>query len=66
MFFMEELKKLLENVSDTYEDFVTAILAETKKDKEKLKKTTEYIKSNPKVTTSEVIRYVDDMDELDS
>ena len=60
---MEELKELLENVSDTYEDFVMGILADTKDD-DKRAKITEYIKSNPDAKTDDIIECLDKLEGL--
>ena len=53
----DELKKLLENVSDTYYDFVKGALIEAKKDESYAEKLIDYLKNNPDATTSEIIKY---------
>lgn len=53
----DELKKLLENVSDTYYDFVEGALIEAKKDESYAEKLINYLKNNPDATTSEIIKY---------
>lgn len=59
---MEELKILLINVSDSYYDFVTGMLDVAKKSEYRKNKLIDYIKSNPKAKTSDIIRYT--MDDL--
>ena len=39
---MDELKKLLENVSDTYDDFVGCVLCAVKHDDEDIRKVKDY------------------------
>ena len=51
---MEELKKLLENVSDTYSDFVRGVMGEARDCPEKLDELKEYIKENPDATSSDI------------
>ncbi|MCD7812197.1 MAG: hypothetical protein LUG91_10225 [Ruminococcus sp.] len=56
----ERLKETLENVSDTYEDFVTGVMLLCKTD-ESRKAVVEYITNNRNVTTSEVLDYCVDV-----
>lgn len=56
---MEELKRMLEGVCDTYTDFVTGVLVSTKGNEEKQKKMIEFIKTHPNATSSEIIEYLD-------
>ena len=53
----DEVKKLLENVSDTYYDFVEGALIEAEKDESYAEKLIDYLKNNPDATTSEIIKY---------
>lgn len=55
---MEELKNLLENISDSYYDFVVGILNKAKRYPEKSDELIEYIKNNPNIHTSEVVEWV--------
>ena len=57
---MEELKKLLENLSDVYDDYAEGILCLIRKKPELEEKTIEFIKANPDVNTSQVQEYVCD------
>lgn len=51
---MEELKKLLENVSDSYPGFVRGVMGEARDCPEKLDKLKEYIKENPDASSSDI------------
>lgn len=55
----EEFKKILENVSDSYEDFVigTMLAAKTDEDRNKI---INFINSTPNVDTSQIIEYLSD------
>lgn len=55
--YMEELRDLLENIQDTYEDFVGFIMSVAEKSEYRKKKLISYIKNNPEVNTSDVIHY---------
>lgn len=52
---MEELKELLENVSDTYYDFVRGMLADAEENIDRLDEIIAYIKDNPEATTSDIL-----------
>ena len=51
---MDELKALLENVSDSYDDFVRGIMAEVKNYPEKLDELVEYIRSHSEANSSDI------------
>lgn len=53
----EKLKALLENVSDSYEDFVIGGLRCAKKHKGATSKLIKFIEDNPTATTSDIIQY---------
>ncbi|MBQ8728494.1 MAG: hypothetical protein IJY83_08445 [Oscillospiraceae bacterium] len=53
----EILKTLLENVSDSYEDFVVGGMRSAEKREGYAEKIIEYILSHPKATTSDIIQY---------
>lgn len=57
---MEELAFLLNNISDSYVDFVTAIIHYAGKDTNNLEDIIAFIKNNPNVTSSDVVKYVSD------
>ena len=52
---MEELKALLENVSDSYYDFVRAMLQSAKEHYDRIDEIIEYIKDNPEANTSDIL-----------
>ena len=55
---MEELTMLLNNVSDSYFDFVDSILDYAGRKKERLQVVLEFVKSNPSAKTSDIIEFV--------
>ena len=55
---MEELKVLLENVSDSYYDFVQGILLSAKEHYDRIDEIIAYIKDNPKANTSDIIGWL--------
>lgn len=55
---MEELTRLLNAVSDSYYDFVTAMLKYASKKESRMRILTEYLKENTKATTSDIIFFV--------
>ncbi|MCR5487998.1 MAG: hypothetical protein K6F35_10840 [Lachnospiraceae bacterium] len=55
---MEELAKALNQIEDTYYDFVTAMLHYAGKKQERADALLGYITSNPGVKSAEVIRFV--------
>lgn len=61
---MDELKKALAEVSDTYDDFVRGIPVILKRDVENQKKLLDFIKSNKSATTSEVLAHLDKLQGL--
>lgn len=54
---LDELKRLLENVPDSYQDFVDAGLSEAENNDEFADKVISYINANPSASTSEIIRF---------
>ena len=57
---MTELKELLEHIEDSYKDFVDAICHYAQKSPERLKKILNFVKDNPNVKSSDVVRFVSD------
>ncbi len=55
---MEELKKLLIHVPDSYYDFVTGMMAEAKDSDNIREGLLDYLKSHPSASTSDVIYFV--------
>lgn len=58
---MEELRGLLLQVEDTYEDFVTAMLYDAGKDASKKERLISYIKDHPKAHTDDILEYIEDL-----
>lgn len=56
----DELKALLENIEDSYPDFVKCGMSVADTD-DKRQQLIEYIQSNPGAGTSEIIEYIDDV-----
>ena len=57
---MDELKTLLNQVEDTYYDFVVAVLQYAKKKQSRTEVVVEYIKKNPKANTSDILEFISD------
>ena len=57
---MQELRYLLQNVYDTYDDFVSGIVSYVRLpgNEHKVRIITDYIKSHPKAGTVEIIKFV--------
>lgn len=58
---MDELKELLENVSDTYNDFVGCVLCAVKHDDEDVQKVKEFIKEDPTRKSDDILEYLDEL-----
>ena len=56
---MEELKELLEGVSDTYEDFVDGMCLTLRDNPEYLEDIIQYIKDNPDKDSSDITEYLE-------
>lgn len=61
---MEELKALLNNISDSYYDFVSAMIHYAKKKKTREDALLGFIKSNPDATSSDVIEFVSNQEDF--
>lgn len=57
---MEELKLLLINIEDSYYDFVESTLGYSKDNEKHIDLLINYIKGNPNVKTSDVIKFISD------
>lgn len=55
---MERLKELLNNVHDSYYDFVAGVLSYAQKSSKNLVEMMEYIEEHPEVGTSEILEYM--------
>lgn len=60
----QELKELLESVSDTYPDFVKGIMLSTRGDKVKQGQMCDFIKTNSEAKTDDIINYIDKLEGL--
>ena len=58
---MEELEKLLLNVSDTYDDFVFGVMNAVKRDPEGRQMLIDFIKNNPEKDSSDIMDYMDEI-----
>ena len=58
---MDELKELLENVSDSYDDFVGCVLCAVKHDDEDMQKVKEFIQEDPTRTSADSLEYLDEL-----
>ena len=57
---MNELAALLNNIEDSYFDFVSAILHYAEKKPARLEAVLGYIKENPDIKSSDVVKFVSD------
>lgn len=55
----ESLREMLENISDSYPDFVSGIMLSMENDNH-VDRLIEFISDNPEADTSAIIAYVDD------
>lgn len=58
---MDELKEMLKNVSDSYDDFVGCVLNAVKYDDECVRKVKDYITEDSERTTSDILEYLDEL-----
>ena len=57
----EQVKKALQNVPDSYDDFVNFYFKNLRGNEEKQKKLLDYLKNNPDAQTDDVMEYADDV-----
>jgi hypothetical protein len=57
---MNELSELLNNIEDSYFDFVSAILHYAEKKPSRLDTVVKYIKTHPNVKSADVVKFVSD------
>lgn len=57
----EKIRKALENVSDSYEDFVNCYVKDLRGKEDEQKKLLKYLADNPNAKTDDVMEYVDDV-----
>ena len=58
---MDGLLKVLDTVSDKYEDFVIGMCVTLKNDEENRQKVIDYIKDNPDKKSDDIIDYLDEL-----
>lgn len=58
---MEELRELLLNVEDTYDDFVGGVCSSVKGHEDGIAEMARFIKSNPEALSSDIIEHLDDI-----
>lgn len=61
---MEELTALLNEIEDSYYDFVSAMLHYAEKKTARLNSMLDFIKSNPNVKSSDVVKFVSDQQDF--
>ena len=57
---MEELRKMLSNVSDSYYDFVAIVAHYAEKKPERLNTVIGYMKDHPSADTSDILGFISD------
>lgn len=57
---MEELRKALESVIDTYDDFIDGLCNLLSDDEEQAEKLIQYIRENPEVQTDDCIEFLNE------
>lgn len=58
---MKELMDLLNQVPDTYDDFVAGVRCEVKGDEESIRDVINFIKEDPTRTSSDILEYLDEL-----
>ena len=58
---MEELKTLLREIPDSYEDFVMGMMNYASYSEERKQRLLEFLRNNPGINSSSVIGYVSDL-----
>jgi len=61
---MKKLEQKLENISDSYYDFVVAVLNYTKKKSVRYDKVNDYLENNPEALTSDVLAFISEQDDF--
>ena len=60
---MDRLTELLNNISDTYYDFVVGVLNYAKRSSENLEDMTAFIENHPEADTSDILEYMINRDD---
>ena len=58
---MDELKEMLENVSDTYDDFIGFVICAVKYDEEDVRAVINFIKEDPERKSDDILEYLDEL-----
>lgn len=58
---MKELTELLNQVPDTYDDFIAGVRCEVKGDEESIQDVINFIKEDPTRTSSDILEYLDEL-----
>ncbi|MCR5837064.1 MAG: hypothetical protein K6G88_11205 [Lachnospiraceae bacterium] len=61
---MKEFVLKLENISDSYYDFVVAVLTYVKKKSVRYDKVNDYLENNPNALTSDVLAFISEQDDF--
>ena len=61
---MNELTKMLNNVSDSYYDFVVAALSYAKKKEPRIQLLKDFLSNNPDTTSSEVLSFISEQQDF--
>lgn len=61
---LKELEKTLNNISDSYYDFVNAVLNYTQKKKSRLDIVKQYIEDNPNASSSDILAFISSQDDF--
>ena len=61
---MNELKRMLNNVNDSYYDFVVAVLTYANKKESRTTSIKDFIANNPNATTSEILSFISEQNDF--
>lgn len=61
---MEEFTKMLNDIQDSYYDFIVAVLTYVKKEQARFDKVKNFIESNPTVLSSDVLTFISEQNDF--
>ena len=61
---MEEIKARLNNVADSYQGFVRAVLTYVKKKQSRMDAVIEFMDKNPYALSSDILKYISDQEDF--
>ncbi len=61
---MDELRILLTEIDDSYSDFINAIIHYSEKKQTRIQAVSNFIRSNPQVSSSDVVRFVSEQEDF--